>query len=120
MVGYVFTHGGQQFAPEGRVQLDDPAEHNRELERVALAYWQTKPNTFAAYVTLEDGPVRHYKVGTWLGSSLGQIVEMRRHRNNLTGSSMQYVKVRGNNGATYSGTYGHEWSQLVRLRRIKG
>lgn len=111
MTGYIFTHAGQQFAPEGAVDVPDPDAHNKALEAAELAYWAAKPDRFAAYISNKG-------VTTWRGASLGTITERRRHHNNL-GAQIEFVKIRGNNGAIYSGRYGCDWSQLVKLRRVK-
>jgi hypothetical protein len=117
MTGYIFTHEGNQFDPNGRTSVTDPAEHNKQLERAELARWQEKPEQALAYIVKRDGG--KYVPTTCLGTELGTIVETRRHRNNLTGSRMEYVRIRGNNGALYYGTYGCDWSQAVRLRKAK-
>lgn len=117
MAGYVIEHEGMQFDPDGRTNVEDAVEHNRQLEAAELAYWQTKPDRTSAYIFKRDSGV--YEPTTWRGTALGTIVERRSHKNNLTGTRMTYVKIRGNNGATYYGTFGSDWSQLVRLRKMK-
>lgn len=109
---YVFEFQGGKFDPDGKASVADSDAHNKAVEAAELALWKTQPAHFAAYVT-DKG------IGTWLGTSIGTIIDRRRYRNNL-GARIEYVKVRGDNGAVYSGRYGFDWSQLVRLRRVKG
>jgi hypothetical protein len=113
MTGYVITHEDKAFDPNGRVALsrDQIAEHNARLERAELERWKDKPGEFAAYVKASN-------VTTWLGTTIGVIVARNEYRNNL-GAKIESITVRGNNGATYYGRYGCDWSQLVRLRRTK-
>jgi hypothetical protein len=120
MTGYIFEHEGKQYDPNG-VVLDTAANveaHNLSMNEAELSLWAQKPNRFVAYIVKRDDT--RYVPTTWLGTELGRVIERRRHRNNLTGSRMEYVKIRGNNGALYSGTYGCDWSEAVRLRKIKG
>lgn len=117
MTGYVFTHEGKQYDPDGLVQVADSDEHNRQLERAELAAWAEKPDRWSAYI--KRGTDNRLRVTTWLGSELGKVIDCRRFHNNLTGSEMSHVRVAGNNGATYHGTYGSEWSEFVRLRKCK-
>jgi hypothetical protein len=114
--GYVFEHEGKQYDPTGKTSVESAEEHNAGLERAELAFWQTKPERFAAYISKKDG--RDIPT-TWLGTQIGCVIEASKFRNNLTGSRMTHVRVRGNNGATYHGSFGSDWSQLVRLRRCK-
>jgi hypothetical protein len=110
--GYIFEHVGERFAPDGRV--DGPVDvqaHNEALETQELALWSTKPELHCAYVT-------GTKVATWLGAELGEIKASSVHRNNF-GARITCVTVSGNNGATYHGRYGSDWSQLVRLRKSR-
>lgn len=109
MTGYIFTHEGRQFSPDGAVQLEDVDAHNRALDASTLEYWAECPPVMPAYVG--DG-----KVTTWLGVTLGTIVRSSTYRSNL-GGRMRAITVKGTNGATYHGRYGSDWSQLVRLRK---
>lgn len=112
--GYAFDFKGHGvFTPDGRADnITDVEAHNSALEAAELAEWSTKPDRFAAYVAKGT-------VTTWRGEVLGAIVSRNVYRNNL-GARIESVRVRGNNGATYSGRYGCDWSQLVRLRKVKG
>ena len=112
MSGYIIEHDGRQFDPDGAVSVDSAAEHNKQLESAELAYWHDKPAAFLAYANNRN-------VTTWLGTPLGEIVDSSRHRNNLTGSRMRHIRVRGNNGATYHGKYGDDWRSCVTLHRCK-
>lgn len=112
MSGYIIEHDGRQFDPNGAVAVDNAAEHNKQLEAAELEFWRGKPNAFLAYAN-DRG------VTTWLGTPLGEIVVSSHHTNNLTGSRMRHIRVRGDNGATYHGTYGDAWGQCVTLRRCK-
>ena len=114
MVGYIFTHDGAQYDPNGRVDVPGPAAHNHQLEQEELAWVATKPACFGAYINDKAGIAT-----TWLGSFLGTIETSSVFRNNLTGSRMRHVVIRCINGARYHGTYGCDWSQRVTLRRMK-
>jgi hypothetical protein len=111
-VGYVYTFAGHgPFAPEGAVPMTTAQveEHNAALEADELAQWQACPAVFAAYVT-DKG------VHTWRGVKLGKIKHQSSYRNNL-GARITCITIIGTNGAIYSGRYGSDWSQLVRLRK---
>lgn len=110
-MSYIFEHEGRQYSPDGRVNVPDAAAFNRELEAAELAVWQTKPDRFLAYVV-------DNKATTWLGTELGRVITVSKFKNNLTGSRMEHIRVRGINGAWYHGTYGSDWRQCVRLRRV--
>lgn len=115
MTAYAFrTAGGHgTFTPDGRVEMtpEQLAQHNAALEAAELAEWRAAPDRFAAYITSKG-------VTTWRGVVIGTIVSRSRYRNNL-GATIECVTVRGNNGATYHGRYGCDWSQLVRLRKTR-
>ena len=111
---YAFQHEGRTFTPDGVApQIVDTEAHNTAVEAAELAEWAKQPERFAAYA-------RRNTITTWRGVEIGRVVWSSMYRNPLTGSWMRAVRVKGTNGATYSGRYGSDWSQLVRLRRTKG
>lgn len=112
--GYVFEHKGKQYDPSGVVSVGLAEEHNAALERDELAYWQTKPPGFIGYyVKRANGS---YSMTTWRGTEIGTIFWMRKGYG-PSGHSLLYIRVRGTNGATYYGKFGHECTQAVRLHR---
>jgi len=129
MSGYIFEFQGQQFTPEGAVTVPSTAEHNAVLAQQELTAWQTRPDHWAGYVTFPATypvsvakPYEQQRVTltTWMGELLGHGYVTGVFRNNLTGSRTVAIRVRGTNGATYIGRFGDEWSQLCRVRRVKG
>ena len=112
MTGYVFDFGGHgKFDPNGRVEISDHQAHNRMVEAAELAQWAQRPDRFGAYVT-------ENRVTSWLGTEIGTVVRSSTFRNNLAGRTT-CLTIRGNNGATYYGRYGADWSQFIRLRKAK-
>lgn len=110
---YAFQHEGRTFTPDGVApQIVDTEAHNTAVEAAELAEWAKQPERFAAYVSGRD-------VILWRGVRIGGIAKRSTYRNNM-GARIECVTVKGTNGATYSGRYGSDWSQLVRLRRTKG
>ena len=135
--GYIFTspeHGA--YSPAGKVAGVDAADHNAQLTRMELAAWALQPADYCGYVTflVGDTPVNtsnafgHRRASlprqgqavtltTWTGELLGQGIVTGVFRNNLTGSRTVAIRITGTNGATYTGRFGDEWSQLCRIRR---
>lgn len=105
-MNYIIEHEGKQWTPNGRISVPDAAAHNAECEQTELRYWQTKPERMLAYITRNDRGM--LLCSTWLGTSLGVVIAHSTFRNNLTGSRMTHIRVRGHNGATYHGTYGSD------------
>lgn len=116
MIGYVYTHEDKQFDPNGIVAVSDPQAHNRGLEQSELAFLATKPDRALAYIVKCGDQER---VTTWLGTEIGRILNSSRFTNNLTGARMRHVRIALNNGVTYHGTYSSDWSEAVRLRKVK-
>lgn len=112
-VGYIYEFQGRQFTPNGPADVSDAGAHNAALEHAELAEWHQGPSRFYGYVDADR------KVTTWLGTVIGYVSESHVYRNNLTGSETRHIRVIGTNGRVYSGRYGWEWSQLVRLHRVK-
>jgi len=115
MTGYVITHEGRAFSPDGAVNMTqaEAEAHNAALEVAELAAWKDRPERFIAYIA------RGAVVTTWRGVVLGHVIACNTWRNARAGHRMTYVRVRGNNGAVYAGTYGSDWSQAVCLRKLK-
>jgi hypothetical protein len=114
MKGYAFAFNGQAFTPEGKAEIPDPDAHNRALEASELEHWATCPDRFHCYVT-----TGRPTVSTWLGAPLGNIIRSTSYRNNL-GAAIRHVTIRGTNGACYHGSFGPDWSQFCRIRKMKG
>lgn len=113
MTGYVWEHEGRQFDPDGKANVDDAAEHNAKLTAAELAHWATKPDRMLVYHVGNE-------IQTFMGAVLGRVTDKRMLVNNLTGTLMLSLRIRGNNGADYYGRYGSDWSQAVRIRKVKG
>src|SRR5688572_17450492 len=111
MSNYIVQHANVNFTPNGVVNVDNVSDHNREVEERVLAEWRMRPAVFVAYFV--DG-----KLQTWLGTVIGGVIRGHSYRNHLTCSRMTYLRVRGTNGAEYYGTYGSDWAQAVKLRRV--
>lgn len=109
------THEGSVFSPDGKTNVDpaqvdalNAATDAREVER-----WKTKPADFCAYYTATVPAVT-----TWSGTFLGKVTAQ--HYSIMpNGSRILHIRVRGNNGVNYYGKFGDDWSQLVRLRKLK-
>lgn len=139
MSNYAITFDGHgTFTPEGSTAgIADVAAHNAEVEREELAAWAERPERWQVYVHGSDGrspdtlatwPAMKVlrcpvlvgdKVTTWLGTPLGTITYASTYRNNF-GSRTTAIRFRGTNGAEYYGRYGADWSQLCRVRKVKG
>lgn len=65
------------------------------------------------------GPRYGDKVATWLGTQLGTVTRASTYMNNL-GARITAIRFKGTNGAEYYGRYGADWSQLCRVRKVKG
>lgn len=113
MPGYVFAFNGAQLDPNGRANVPDVDTHNRAVEAKELEAWFAAPDHWCAYDT--GAPT----LSTWLGTPIARIVSRRTWRNALTGSRMTYIRAKGTNGATYGGSFGSDWSQLVRLHKLR-
>lgn len=112
--------------PEGRVTPGEPVlsaeAHNKEVEARELAEWAKQPDCWHVYVhephgTGPDASVRI--VTTWMGTTLGTITRAHTFRHNF-GGRMTTIRFKGTNGATYAGRFGPDWSQLCRVRKVKG
>ena len=112
---YLIEFEGKQFSPNG--MLDEPVnieDHNKELERQELEYWATKPDRWHCYVHPSKP-----EVTSFTGAILGRIVKRTTYRSNIA-RHITAITVQGDNGATYYGRFGSDWSQLCRLRKAKG
>lgn len=112
---HAFTHNGQVYTPDGKADMtpDQAAAFNADLERAELATWATCPDRWQVYVT--DG-----NASTWQGTLLSAgRVEQHAFRTNIS-RNMVAIRFKGTNGATYYGRYGADWSQLCRVRKVKG
>lgn len=112
---YAFEHKGKAFTPDGVKPIADIETHNKTLEANELAHWETKPSAWQVYITEKDG---RRLAATWLGTRLGDVVEHRSFRTNVS-RNMVSVRIRATNGAVYYGRYGADWSQLCRVRKVK-
>lgn len=111
MADYGFKHNGKVFTPNGStVSLVENEARNAALEKTELDEWKTQPQNACAYVV-------GWEIRTWLGTTLGRIVSRHSWTNNF-GARIEWIKAEGTNGATYSGRYGSDWAQLVRLRKV--
>lgn len=125
--GYAIEFEGQAFTPAGKAPLNDVEGHNKALEAAELAKWAEQPERWYVYVTATGGNNRPAtgsiqrgdKVTTWLGTPLGTIVYARTFHHNF-GSRMTSIRFKGTNGAEYAGRFGSDWSQLCRVRKVKG
>lgn len=113
MTGYIIEHKGRQFDPDGKASVESAAEHNAKLTAAELAHWATKPDRMLVYHVGAE-------IQTFTGAVLGRVTDERKLRNNLTGTPMLSLRIRGTNGAIYYGRYGSDWSQAVRIRKVKG
>ena len=110
---YAFQHEGRTFTPDGVAPAIVDKAHNTAVEAAELAEWAKQPERFAAYMPAQhdyDMARRRDRAGC-----LVEHVPQPAYRLMDASGSRQ-----GTNGATYSGRYGSDWSQLVRLRRTKG
>lgn len=114
MPNYAIAHDGKVYTPDGRADIADVEAHNTAIEAAELAAWAAKPEYFYGYVS--DKP----DLTTFCGKALGRITRRKYYRNYLTGYRMCIVWISGNNGARYCGRFGSDWSQFVRIRRVKG
>jgi hypothetical protein len=111
---YAFIHEGKAYTPnQTPLSADDADAHNDAIEAQDLATWKTRPGQFYCYASDRN------TVTTWRGVILGRITYSNTVRNNLTGESLRYIRVTGNNGATYRGAYSSDNGQLVRLKKCK-
>ena len=122
MAQYIFSHQGTHYTPNGIVQgVADVTEHNAQLTRAELAAWATQPARHGGYVTFarhgQPFTGQRVTVATWTGEPLGAGCVTGVFRNNLTGSRTVSLRIRGTNGATYTGRFGDEWSEFCRLRK---
>ena len=120
---YIFEYEGKQFTPDGQVNVADTEAHNRKIEQQELAAWAAKPDPWQGYVAMhaKEGVGmndRYGKVTTFLGTVIGTIYYSRTYTDGL-GHRMRAIRFRGTNGESYYGRYGHDWSQLVRVRKFK-
>lgn len=111
MTGYVVEFEGKQFDPNGKVSVPNVSLMNQATEAAELTVWEHKPDRFHGYV-------KNNMVTTWLGTKIGTIVRRSSYRNNLTGTRIVAVTIRGTNGAMYFGRFGADW-EFVRLRKRK-
>jgi hypothetical protein len=81
------------------------------VQQLELSAWAAKPDNFACYVVDNNAT-------TWLGAPLGRVIKSNTYRNNF-GAKIRSVQIRGTNGARYFGRFGSDWSQLVRLTKMK-
>lgn len=111
-MNYAFEHHGVQFTPDGRTSMTrvQAEERNKALDTAVVAKWQSRPDKFMVYVTGD-------KVTTWTGIVLGDVLTARKIGHNMS-PNMVALRVRGNNGATYYGRYGADWSQVCRLHKL--
>jgi hypothetical protein len=114
MGDYGFTFKNKVFTPNQTedVELSENDARNAAIEKAELDEWTKQPDHFACYVDKSD------TVTTWRNMPLGRIIARRSCRHNF-GSHQTYIKIRGNNGATYSGRFESDWSQLCRIHKIK-
>jgi hypothetical protein len=132
MKGYAVTFDRQTFTPEGKADIPDLDAHNRALEASELSAWALCPDRFHCYITDSVAEsfkvttwlgtslsITNYKATTWLGTPLGSIIRATSYRNNF-GASIRHVTIHGTNGAFYHGSFGSDWSQFCRIRKMKG
>lgn len=116
---YAFTHQGKAYTPNGtKIEADQADAHNAAIEAAELEAWEAEPDQFCGYIT-RDKESGRYRLTTWRGVILGAVISSSHSRNNLTGSKMHHVRVRGTNGAEYHGKYGSDWGDLVKLTKCK-
>ena len=130
MSGYIFSHDGRQFSPNGTVDpvVPDVDAYNKAYEASELAVWQGQPDRFIGYVRLIpliDRPLptipyigSRVQVRTWLGTVIATGTVTGKYRNNLNARIVR-LAVRGTNGAHYIGQMGWDWNESVRLRKCK-
>lgn len=128
MSNYAFQFDGHgTFTPDGRTDsIGDVAAHNAEVEQQELAIWAEQPERWQVYVSaplrnpqITASDVLGGQVTTWTGFPLGRITKVRVFMNNL-GKRITAIRFRGTNGAEYYGRYGADWSELCRVRKVKG
>ena len=126
MSDYGFVHNGKTFTPNETIGVtpEDNDTRNRAIEEAELAEWRMRPQSMLAYYSLV-GPKQyradfrtHGTVSTWLGTTLGDVVEAHVYPHNF-GSRMVSLRVRATNGAEYYGRASYDWGSCVVLRRVK-
>jgi hypothetical protein len=84
---------------------------NRVTSARELEIWATVPVIWSGYYTSDS-------VMTWMGDKLGTIIESRVYRHNF-GGRMISMRVRGTNGAIYSGRASYDWGTCINLHKVK-
>ena len=125
MSGYIFSAAGHgQYDPNGQVDppVADVGAHNREVEQIELAIWETQPDRAIAYIS--DQPIDRrgsrtstHEFSTWLGTRIGY-GEITGQYRGFWSSTILCVRCRGTNGAVYIGRFGKDGGTAVRLRKI--
>lgn len=118
---YGIAFEGKVYTPNGTdVSTKEENEaRNQEIERQDLDIWSCKPERWAAYASHPENPLDYGHVTTWPGTRIGVITSSRTSRTGFYGTKIRRIWVRGSNGARYYGSYGPDWSDLVRLRKLK-
>lgn len=131
MSDYAFVHHGKAYTPNGTtVPVQDAEQHNADIERRELEYWNSQPDRMSAYYSFPaDRLDRKYReefspmlacatVKTCMGKVLGSIVSAHVYRHNL-GSRMVAIRVQGSNGAVYSGRASYDHGECINLRKCR-
>lgn len=98
------------------IAIDCPTTDEANMARslVEVADWCREPPTrYFAYV--DEGS---RTITTWMGHVLGHVTFGLVWRDSF-GSKRQSIRVRGTNGANYSGTYYMSSGNYCRIRKVK-
>ena len=121
-MNYIVDFGEKgKFTPDKRVgDSIDVEAHNNQVEREELEGWNTAPSRWGGYIKLTNDPMVRASITltTWRGHVLGTGKITGEYRNNF-GARIRCVVIRGTNGYEYSGRYGYDGGDFIRLKRGK-
>lgn len=141
MSDYAFVANGKAYTPNGtHVDAANAEAHNAAIEAAELARWQSAPDTQLAYYTFPaerggqsyrtsfhpviwrndetTGELLRAEVRTWTGKRLGAIITAKVYLHNF-GARMVSMRVKGSNGAIYSGRASWDNGTCINLRKVK-
>ena len=119
-MAYAFEHEGSAFVPNGKVNISNVDEHNREQERIEIEWLRTHPDRVFLYVKPADPQRENHSIQTWLGTDVATEVKLgQKARNGFGFHSYRRSVTCLIFGVRYVGWFMQSSGDYCRLRKAK-